>query len=116
MLLNFGHTLGHAIEKCGKFEKYTHGQAVAIGMVYAAAIGEALGITAIGSKEDIILVLKKYGLPTHSEEDRGQIYEALLSDKKKSGDTVSFILLKSIGEAVIYPMSVSDLKEQLYKL
>ena len=116
MLLNFGHTLGHAIEKCGNFEKYTHGQAVAIGMVYAAAIGENLGVTAAGTKEDIILILRKYGLPTHTEEDKDQIFKALLSDKKKSGDTVSFVLLKSIGEGIIYPISTGELKDQLFKL
>lgn len=113
MLLNFGHTIGHAIEKCGNYQKYTHGQAVAIGMVYAAEIGEALGVTAQGTKEAIILILKKYALPICADEDKEQIYSALLSDKKKSGDTINFILLKSIGNAIIYPIDVLELKKLL---
>jgi len=113
MLLNFGHTLGHAIEKCGNFKKYTHGQAVAIGMVYAAAIGERLGVTAQGTKDDIIQILKKYALPIRCDEDKEKIYSALLSDKKKSGDTVNFILLKSIGDTMIYPIDVLELKKLL---
>ncbi len=113
MLLNFGHTLGHAIEKCGNFKKYTHGQAVAIGMVYAASIGENLGVTAPGTTDDIIQILKKYALPIRSDESKEQIYSALLSDKKKSGDTINFVLLKSIGDAMIYPIDVLELKKLL---
>ncbi len=116
MLLNFGHTLGHAIEKCGNFTKYTHGQAVAIGMVYAAEIGEALGVTASGTIEDIVLILKKYGLPIKADEDMGLIYNALLADKKISGETISFILLKSIGNAIIFPIDVLEFKKLLLKI
>src|SRR5699024_9806429 len=57
MLLNFGHTLGHAYEKAGHYEKWTHGQAVAAGMVEAARLGTGLGITPAGTAEQIAALL-----------------------------------------------------------
>ncbi len=113
MILNFGHTIGHAIEKCGNYTKYSHGQAVAMGMVYAAEIGEKLGITPKGTGTSIISVLEKYGLPTRADEKKEDIFQGILSDKKKSGDRISLILLERIGSAVIHPVGTDELKELL---
>jgi 3-dehydroquinate synthase len=113
MILNFGHTIGHAVEKCGNYNLYTHGQAVAIGMVYAAAIGEKLQITPAGTKDRIVQVLQKNGLPTETTLTPEQIFEALGSDKKKSGSHIQFILLERVGKAVIVPIETYKLKELL---
>ncbi len=113
MILNFGHTIGHAIEKCGNYTKYTHGQAVAIGMVREAAIGEALGVTPAGTSERVRKAVSKFGLPADADESPADIYEALLSDKKKSGDDINFILLERIGHAVISRIPVSRIRPLL---
>jgi len=113
MILNFGHTIGHALEKCGNYTKYTHGQAVAIGMVREAAIGEAMGETPEHTVEAVIKAVTKYGLPTSSDESPEEIFNALLTDKKKSGGDMNMILLESIGNAVIRKIPAEDLRELL---
>lgn len=99
MLLNFGHTFGHVYEKAYHYERYTHGEAVAAGMVDAVRVGEALGMTAAGTASKIISILEKYQLPTKisaSFED----YETLIAlDKKSEGSKIQFVALAEIGEA-----------------
>jgi 3-dehydroquinate synthase/3-phosphoshikimate 1-carboxyvinyltransferase len=111
MLLNFGHTFGHGIEKCGNFSQYTHGNAVAIGMVMAAQLGERMGITKEGTANEIISICKSFDLPTESNENIKSIMEAVLTDKKMSGASIRLILLKSIGESLIHHIRVSDLSK-----
>jgi len=115
MLLNFGHTLGHAIEKVTGFSKISHGEAVAIGMVYASAMGENAGITPAGTTARISLVLARWKLPQSTDLDFDEIYTAMLSDKKKLSGKLYYVLLKKIGEAATYPMSVTVLKTELAK-
>ncbi len=103
MLLNFGHTFGHAIEKLYDYEKYTHGEAVAAGMVLACKTGEELGITKEGCAEQIIKLLSKYGL-VFEPVDLKKLTPMMALDKKRTGDRINLILLKDIGEAIIYPM------------
>lgn len=109
MLLNFGHTFGHGIEKCGNFTKYTHGNAVAIGMVMAAQIGERMGITKEGTAHEIISICRSFDLPTETSEDIKSIMQAMLTDKKMSGTSIRFIMLKSIGESLIHHIKITEL-------
>ena len=74
MLLNFGHTLGHAIETYYNFKKFTHGEAVAIGMYEISKLAENKGLTEKGVAEDIKEILVQYGLPYEVEIDNNQIY------------------------------------------
>lgn len=115
MLLNFGHTMGHAVEKVTGFSKLTHGEAVAIGMVYASVIGENAGITPAGTTDRIRAVLSRWNLPLSTDLNFEDLYTAMLSDKKKLSGKLYYVLLKKIGEAATYPMSVSVLKTQLEK-
>ena len=115
MLLNFGHTMGHAVEKVTGFSKLTHGEAVAIGMVYASVIGENAGITPAGTTDRIRAVLSRWNLPLSTDLDFEDLYTAMLSDKKKLSGKLYYVLLKKIGEAATYPMSVGVLKTQLEK-
>lgn len=86
MLLNFGHTLGHAVEKYFNFKDYTHGEAVAIGMVQITKKSEELQITEKGAAECIIQVLKKYNLPYEMPlMDREAVIDTLTLDKKNIG-------------------------------
>jgi 3-phosphoshikimate 1-carboxyvinyltransferase/3-dehydroquinate synthase len=115
MLLNFGHTFGHGIEKCGNFTKYTHGNAVSIGMVMAAQLGERMGITEEGTAHEIISICRSFDLPTESDEDIKSIMQAVQTDKKMSGASIRFILLKSIGESLIHHIKVSELSKLMAK-
>jgi len=101
-LLNFGHTAGHAIEKCANFTLF-HGHCVGIGMNAASYISMKLGNITSEEYEDIINTLKLFNMPTKglSVDMLETVYETTKSDKKMVGDKVKFILLNSIGDAYI---------------
>ncbi len=102
-LLNFGHTIGHAIEALS-LETNTpllHGEAVAIGMAEEARISESVGLLQKGGAAQVVQMLKEAGLPTVLPQfSRERIIERIESDKKSVGGKVGWTLLKSIGEAV----------------
>ena len=97
MILNFGHTLGHAYELAGDYRVWTHGQAVAAGMVAISRLGERLSVTEPGTAEKIASVLAPLGLPTNIECDLEHMERAIGVDKKSSGDSVTLILLEKLG-------------------
>lgn len=99
MLLNFGHTLGHSLEKIYNFEGLSHGQAVAIGMALITKASERAGITEKGTAQRIISLCEKYNLPTSDSADIEQIALECASDKKSSAGSVSFVLLRNIGDS-----------------
>lgn len=100
-LLNFGHTLGHAVEKLMNFTLY-HGECVALGMICASYISKERGLISEEDYRLIISMIKKYGFPTKVEGlDIHSILEVSKSDKKMENGTVKFILLESLGKAVI---------------
>lgn len=102
MLLNFGHTFGHAIEKHYNFKTYTHGEAVGMGMIMACAWGEKVGITPVGTTERVKTLVKQYGLPEFAEIDAQSLKQAMAVDKKGEGSKINLILLDKIGKAVVY--------------
>jgi 3-dehydroquinate synthase len=107
-LLNFGHTLAHALEK--KYD-LMHGEAVAIGMVFAAKLSAALwGFEKV---HELVSVIEAYGLPTSIPFDKEAVFNVLKRDKKKEGDVVHFILLQDIGNAVVKKISLTDLNQYL---
>jgi len=97
-ILNFGHTIGHAIEATSKFE-VLHGEAVGIGMVYEARLGEALGITKKGTAERIVRLLENFRLPVERPEGASadQLIEVMRGDKKVRGGEIRFALPKDVG-------------------
>lgn len=103
-LLNFGHTCGHAIEKLWNFETVSHGEAVGIGMVMIAEVGEKAGITKQGTKERIIKVLAKNNMKTADSHSVADIVSAMSADKKRTGKGIKFIMLNEIGNSFIYPV------------
>lgn len=109
MILNFGHTFGHALEKLTGFSALSHGRAVGIGMVMAAQVGESLGITEMGTAARIRRVLENYGMPSAADFDFSTVVEATALDKKSFGKTLNLILLKSVGESVVHPVDRSYL-------
>ena len=112
--LNLGHTIGHAAEKLGNYVDLTHGQAVAVGMVAAMRLSAMLGNEDLS--ERLIGILEHIGLPTELKYGREDIYRSLLSDKKKFGATVNFILVREPGRAEITPIGAEKLHEYVLKL
>jgi 3-dehydroquinate synthase len=112
MVLNFGHTLGHAYERAYHYETYTHGEAVAAGMVLATKLGESLGLTPLGTDVRLSKLLTQFGLPTEIDCAMEDYAAAIGLDKKGDGAQISVILLQTIGQAEIRKME----KEKLLQL
>ena len=106
-LLNFGHTLGHAIEN---IYQLPHGHAVSIGMMTACTLSESINQFPVADTKKIRKVLEKYHLPTQLTFDKQKIWEVLAMDKKRLGNTMNFILLNKIGEAFIQPIAMNELE------
>ena len=104
-LLNYGHTLGHAIEN---MYEISHGQAISIGMTYAGLISHQL--TGFKQTEELVKLLEKFGLPTFAKFNSKKAFKILQKDKKKSHQGVQYILLEKIGKAVIKTISFDELK------
>jgi len=114
MLLNFGHTLGHVIEKYFNYTEYTHGEGVAIGMAEITRKSEKLNITEEGSSKCIEEVLKKYELPYKVPSmDREESFNTILLDKKSSGENINLIILKKIGEGVIKKVRFNEVGDYI---
>lgn len=102
MILNFGHTVGHAIETLTKYNAYNHGEAVAIGMVAAAKIAQQLKMLDEVSVCRIISLLVKLGLATQVDGlSAGKVVKALGIDKKIIKGRMQFVLPEKIGQVVI---------------
>ncbi len=108
MVLNFGHTIGHAIEKVYGFDTITHGNAVCVGMNLITKISEEKGLTEVGTTKEIIDILNKYELTSNVDiKDKEQIFEAICIDKKNINNALNIILIKKVGESFIYKTDVS---------
>ncbi len=105
--LNFGHTIGHAVEKV---HHPSHGRAVSLGMSAASRLSAAMGLLSQGDAERIERLLAAFGLPLSMEIDGGLVWEALWKDKKKEGKEIHFVLLEGIGNARVEPLSIDALK------
>ena len=109
-LLNFGHTLGHAIEKCSGY-RVSHGHAVATGMVLAARAAEALGYGGQGTLEAVLAACERYGLPTVCPYSAGELYAAAIGDKKRSGGHIDVVVLREVGRAETVRLDLEGLRE-----
>ena len=108
-LLNLGHTLGHAIEKCSDFG-ISHGHAVAIGMVYAASMAWKLGLCDESTVQRIRAALKANNLPCSAPYTAQQLCGVALSDKKRAGNSISYVLPYAVGDSRLYPVPVEQLE------
>ena len=109
-LLNFGHTLGHAIETLSNFS-ITHGHAVAIGMVLAARAAEKLELSAKGSLDTVLSCLRRFDLPTECSYSAQDIYSAAIGDKKRSGGYIDVVVLEEIGKARTVRLDMEGLRQ-----
>ncbi|MFP6637150.1 MAG: 3-dehydroquinate synthase [Nitrospinaceae bacterium] len=102
MILNFGHTLGHAIESLTGYSRFVHGEAVAIGMVRAAELSHSMGKCSKEVPRRLEALLKNLGLPVEMPElDPAAVIESLYHDKKTMDNKIKFILVKEIGSIEI---------------
>lgn len=108
--LNLGHTIGHGIEKCSNYS-VSHGKAVAIGMAIIAKASAVQQYCSNETLENIHDILKKFLLPCKTEFSSDELYTTALSDKKRSADTINLIIPKHIGECIILPTHISELKK-----
>ncbi len=110
-MLNFGHTIGHAIERYFHYNTYTHGEAVAIGMSLLTAQTEKLGITEAGSTERLLAVLKKLSLPTSIGVAAEELIPHILHDKKRRGKEITLVTMDTIGKASLAKVATDRLGE-----
>jgi 3-dehydroquinate synthase len=105
-LLNFGHTLGHALET-----QYilSHGEAVSIGMTYACHFSENL--LGFNGTERVVKVLEQFGLPTHAAFKSEKVFEVLKMDKKRVSKEMNYIMLEKIGKGVILAIPLRELEK-----
>ena len=102
MILNFGHTLAHAIEAVRGYGRLSHGEAVAVGMVFAARLGEGLGRTEAGTADRLEELLRRFGLPVSPGKGPvGPLLAAMERDKKRTAHALRWVLLPRIGAAKV---------------
>ena len=102
ILLNYGHTIGHALEAATDYGEYLHGEAVSVGMMGAATIGEALGLIDGEVVQRQRWILERFGLPTSAAGvDPQRVLAAMSLDKKTEGGSVKWVLLEGVGRAVV---------------
>ncbi len=106
-LLNFGHTMGHALEKYYDYTALTHGSAVALGMVIINEAAERQGLTAPGSTARIVDTLKRYHLPVADTATLDDYLPGVANDKKRAGKHIDLALIKDIGEGFVYRLPLS---------
>lgn len=112
-ILNFGHTIGHAIER---EKKVLHGEAVATGMVMAARLSHTMNLLSASDVDLIRDLVSEAGLPAAMDLDPNVIFQNIRKDKKKRGDNIHFVLLEGLGKAVVKTIHLKDLKNILHDL
>lgn len=114
-ILNFGHTLGHAVESLTEYRSFLHGEAVAIGMAFAARLSVRMGLLDPAAAERIVALLTLYGLPTEIPSDlsASALAVAVEADKKRSQGRVKFVCLEDIGKTKFQMLTTEELQAAL---
>jgi 3-dehydroquinate synthase len=113
LLLNFGHTIGHAIEH---LHQLPHGHAISIGMRAAAILSDTMGLLGKDEVHRLEAILEKYGLPVSVKTDEDSVIRLIRQDKKRQGTDIRFVLLDRIGNGLLRSVSVEMLQQRLGKL
>ena len=111
-LLNFGHTLGHAIENVSDYRGLGHGEAVSMGMVFASQLSEQLDLAPVGVSDRLMTLLARVGLPVEPpdwKKQRKAYLRAIAVDKKSQGEKIGFVALRGIGSAQVVPLSPDEI-------
>lgn len=111
--LNFGHTFGHALEKV---QGLPHGQAVSLGMALAARLSVRQGLLSEDKADRLLDLLQRLGLPMRIQGDPRTLLDALGKDKKRQGELIHFVLLQDIGQALVLPLQLEEVRGALLEL
>jgi 3-dehydroquinate synthase len=107
--LNFGHTVGHALEAVTRYRRFRHGEAVAYGMIVAANIAVARGALAEADRDALSTLIAQMGpLPAIADLSMAQLLEAIARDKKVIDGRLHFVLPRSIGSCEVVPDVTQD--------
>jgi 3-dehydroquinate synthase len=118
-LLNFGHTVGHAIERAGNYRKFLHGEAISLGIVAACAISMKRAGLGADQRAAIVDLLRRFGLPIRlpSKFPRDKIFKALKFDKKFESEKIRLVVTPRIGSArVATNVTMADIREAVKQL
>jgi 3-dehydroquinate synthase len=118
-LLNFGHTIGHAIERAGDYEKFLHGEAISLGIVAACDASVKKAGLPHDQRDAIVGLLQQFDLPMQLPSDfrREKIFEALQYDKKFENGKIRFVVTSAIGSAHLSSnITLDDIREAIDKL
>ena len=118
-ILNFGHTIGHAIERAGDYRKFLHGEAVSLGIVAACAISIKKAGLSPDQRDAIVDLLRQFNLPTQLPKafPREKIIKTLKFDKKFEGGNVRFVVTPRIGAArLTNDVTLDDIREAIDEL
>lgn len=115
LLLNFGHTAGHAIELAGGFERFVHGEGVALGMLAATRLSELVGLIPMGTVAEVRSLLELFDLPVHCGGLRAsELIRHMAKDKKRAAGSLRWVLLEQPGRAVVRSdVSIDSVREAL---
>ena len=114
-ILNFGHTIGHALEAAGRYQRYNHGEAIALGMLVASGISQKLGLISSQLLERIENLIKAVGLPTKIKNvSLSDIIKAHYRDKKFIGSKNKFVLIEGLGRTkILEDIGLGIIKESI---
>ena len=113
ILLNYGHTIGHALEASTEYGRFLHGEGVSIGMMGAAQIARGIGMLDQGVVDRQERLLRRFGLPiTAAGVPMDDVLSAMSLDKKTVGGSNRWVLLEGVGEAVVRQDVPRDLVEE----
>lgn len=115
-LLNFGHSFGHALESYYHYQRFNHGEAVGLGMLVVAGLGENMGLTEQGSSKRIIKALKACNLPIAAPCSPLELLPHLAADKKNRDSGIQLVMLEKIGKAFCRQFSFSELESALRRM
>ena len=114
LYLNFGHTIGHAIEATAGYGQVMHGEAVSMGMVQLSRVAEEKGLMPKGITQKIEEMCRKFGLPvTYENWDKEALYQALTHDKKARGTNLKLVIVPELGQAAIHKIPLQEMKDFL---
>ena len=112
MMLNFGHTIGHGIEKCSGY-KIPHGRAVAIGMALITKASVNMGVCDTEVYDKLIELLKMYNLPFETSFKADELADVIMADKKGSKDSLTLVVPTEIGKCELKKISKDSVKDWL---
>lgn len=110
MILNFGHTIGHAIEKYFNYSRYSHGHAIALGMLEIIKLGEKLKLTEKSCYPKTLNILRKYNLPTSLDISLNELFDFIVLDKKNINNKLNLVFIKDVGKSFIKAFSKDEIK------